>query len=328
MGNNGLRRLIMRLASQLCIGSSRPHVVMVLGKGGVGKTTVSILLAQELSEYGKTLLVSLDPAKHLSKYLNLGMKYSTDFSDTLHVRQVVLDVEVRDITAKYAELIRELIPSLTALSIDNVADVIKYSPGVEEEVFLKKLLEVYRSSYEYIIVDTPPTGITLRTLLLPKLYGIWLAKLIELRERIVSLRYVIARTLGKKVEFHDRALSRLYELRNQVAFLESALTSADMTSYVVVATPEPLPIYELKEVYSFLAEKLGTKPKLLVLNRVLPEPVAHELGYLNLQKQAIAEIESLGRPYALIEYLGRPTDTFNDVLTLREKVIIRGKSSD
>jgi arsenite-transporting ATPase len=39
-------------------------VVIVLGKGGVGKTTVSILLAGELSRLGRTLLASFDPAGH------------------------------------------------------------------------------------------------------------------------------------------------------------------------------------------------------------------------------------------------------------------------
>ncbi|MEM2158103.1 MAG: ArsA-related P-loop ATPase [Sulfolobales archaeon] len=53
------------------------HVVLVIGKGGVGKTTVSILLSLVLSNLGDTLLYSLDPAKHLIKYLGIdkAMKY-------------------------------------------------------------------------------------------------------------------------------------------------------------------------------------------------------------------------------------------------------------
>ncbi|MEB3845447.1 MAG: AAA family ATPase, partial [Desulfurococcales archaeon] len=48
-----------------------PKLVIVMGKGGVGKTTLSILLAHELSRNNEVLLVSLDQAMHLLEYLGL-----------------------------------------------------------------------------------------------------------------------------------------------------------------------------------------------------------------------------------------------------------------
>lgn len=297
-----------------------PHLVMVMGKGGVGKTTVSILMAMELSRRGKTLLLSLDPAKHLTRYLGLIGETAEALEGGFFVRQVSIESEVAKLTSKYAELLRDLMPSLVVLNLDDVVDAIRYSPGVEEEVLLRQLEEVLKSEYHYVVIDTPPTGVTLRTLVLPKLYLVWLDKLIEIRERIVSLRYVIARTMGKRVEVRDRALLKLYEMREEFKLLHSTLSSESRLSYVLVATPEPLPMYELRETYEFLKKNLGVRPKLLVLNRVLPDGLAAELGLLDIQRNFLDEVKGFGISYAVIEHLRKPTESIADIKMLRDMI--------
>jgi arsenite-transporting ATPase len=297
-----------------------PHLVLVLGKGGVGKTTVSIMIARSLSKLDKTLLLSLDPARHLVKYLSVGGEGPVEVSKNLHVHQVSVEREISEITSKYSELLRELAPSLLVYNLDNVVDAVKYSPGVEEEVFLRVLLRACRGDYRYVVVDTPPTGVALRTLVLPALYTAWLERLIEIRERIVSLRYVIARAMGRKVELKDRALERLYELRGEFKYLQDMLTCREKTSYVIVATPEPLPLYELKESYSFLESRVRNKPKLLVLNKLLPDHLARELGVLEAQRRSLEEVASYGARYVVIEYLGRPTESLRDIEELEKRV--------
>lgn len=297
-----------------------PHLVMVMGKGGVGKTTMSISISMELGQKGKTLLLSLDPARHLLKYLGLTGEETEEIEDGVYVKQIALEREVDRITSKYAELLRDLMPSLTVLNLESVVDAVKYSPGVEEEVLLRKLEEALKSEYQYVVVDTPPTGITLRTLVLPRLYLTWLDKLIEIRERIVGLRYVIARTMKRSIEIRDKALLKLYEMRDEFKFLDAALSSQSKTSYVLVATPEPLPMYELKHTLEFLKGKLGVRPKLLVLNKVLPDKVAEELGLLSMQWNFFDELRSFGIGYAVVEHLGKPTENISDIKALRNKI--------
>ncbi|MEN2998972.1 MAG: ArsA-related P-loop ATPase [Acidilobaceae archaeon] len=295
-----------------------PHVVMVIGKGGVGKTTVSILLARELSRRGRTLLLSLDPARHLEKYLANG-------APGMEVSQVIIEKEIEDIVGRHADFLRALMPSLSVFNLDDVMDIVRYSPGAEEEVFLRKLLSAFRREHEYVVIDTPPTGVTLRTLALSRLYVAWLDKLIQVRERIVSLRYTIARTTRGEVEMRDKALERLYQMREEYSWLERKLSSAEDTSYVLVTIPEPLPIYEMEESLKFLRERMRVKPKLVVLNRVLPEDVALRLGLLEAQKRYMKQIEALDINHAIIEHLGKPTERLEDVDMLREKVRVRVK---
>jgi len=293
----------------------KPHVVVVLGKGGVGKTTTSIMIASELSRLGNTLLVSFDPAKHIIKYLNIKEPMKTyEISNSFHAYQLDINLAIKEVTSQYIDLLNELLPSLTVLNMENVVKVLKYMPGMEEEVFLRKLMEIYKmSKYDYVVVDTPPTGVALRTLALPRLYGVWVEKLIEIREKIVALRYVVEKTLGKSATVHDPALKKLYTMREEYGQLSALLSDATRTSYVAVANPEPLPIHEMKEVVAFLENELGTKPKLLVLNKVFPRDVAEKLGVAEQQSKYIEEIRSMPYNSVVIEYVTNPPSSLEDV---------------
>jgi len=303
-----------------------PHVVIVIGKGGVGKTTVSLLLGKTLARLGRTLVLSLDPAKHLAKYVGeevVSKEYVLE--DNLAVRQLDVESEVARQADQYSAMLKYLLPSLTVLNVDSVVDVVKYMPGVEEEVFLRVLSDVYASrDYGFIVVDTPPTGVTLRTLYLPLLYMVWLDKLIKVRERIVSLRYVIARTMGREAEVRDKALSILLEMRERYLKLKELLKNPERTSYVVVATPEPLPVYEMEETVSFLEKKIGASAKTLVLNKVLPAEMARRMGLEQQQKDFIEKLSTVKKPLVLIRYLGKPTESFEDVKKLESLVEVVG----
>ncbi len=301
-----------------------PHVVMVLGKGGVGKTSTSILISRELSELGRTLLVSFDPAKHILKYLNIDRPAEViEVSDGFFVSQLDIEASARELTSRYSDLISDLFPSLSVLNLEDITKALKYAPGVEEEVFLNWLSNAYENkNFRFIVIDTPPTGISLRTLTLPKLYLIWLEKLINIRERIVSLRYVIAKTLGREIKVSDPALIRLYEMREKYSKVKEALTDPSRTSFVAVTNPEPLPMYELKEVLKFLSEELSASPKLLVMNKVLPEDIAVKLGSYEEQKAIIEEFTSLSGRSIMIPYVSNPPSKLEDILRLREAVTV------
>lgn len=291
-----------------------PHMVLVIGKGGVGKTTISMYIARELSKRGRTLLMSLDPARHLEKYAE-GAE-----GGSLEILQVSVEEEIEAIASRHAALLRSLMPSLSVLNIEEVADTVRYSPGAEEEIFLRKLLWASRSDYSYVVVDTPPTGVTLRTLALSGLYLRWLSKLIEVRERIVSLRFSIARTLRKEASLEDKALETLYKMREDFEWLRSFLSSPERASYVIVAVPEPLPMYELDQTVKFLRDKLGTGPKLLFLNRILPDEIAERLGVGEAQRKYISQLLSYGARCALVEHIGRPTENFKDIEEVAKRV--------
>ena len=275
-------------------GGRRPKLVIVLGKGGVGKTTVSILLARLLSSEGPTLVESLDQAMHLQEYLKLPKRNRVyEVRKGLYAKQFDVESEVRRLGDRYATLMSQIMPGLKVLNVESVTEMVKYAPGFEEEVYLRELMRLYREErYKFIVVDTPPTGLMLRILSLARLYSFWIDKLIELRERIVSLRYVIATTAGIRKEPDDPVLRKLLEMKKDFDELNRLLVDGDATSYVIVATPEPLPVYEARKTLEFL-RNLGAEPAMIVANRILSEEMAEELGVAGVQERSVRELESL-----------------------------------
>jgi len=299
----------------------RPHIVFCIGKGGVGKTTVSILTALELSAKGRTLLVSLDPAKHLVEYLGLPGAGRTVDVGVFHAYQFDVDAAVRKLSEELSESVRSLFPSLRSLNLDDAARVAKFTPGLEEEAYIREVYRLYSlKDFDFVVVDTPPTGVMLRILALPRIYLAWLSALIDLREKIVSLRYTIARALGRSREIRDEVLLKLYELRQRYAELLEDFRNSSRTSFVLIANPEPLPVFEVKSVLRFLLEELHSEPRLLVLNKVPPRSVAEQLGSLEALKKSLEEFCSIDYPKAYIPLVPRPPSRLDDVKELLKLV--------
>lgn len=278
---------------ELLKGIQSPHTLIVIGKGGVGKTTVSVLLADRLSREGRTLLVSLDPAKHLIKYLGIRKPLEVEeISANLYAMQVDIGLLASKLSSEYIDLLKQVTPGLRILGLEDIVKAVRYAPGFEEEIYLRVLRDLYGKKYDYVVIDTPPTGLTHRILTLPRLYVFWLDKLIELRTKIVSLRYAISRAIGQKIEPRDPVLSKLHKLKREYEDLSGALRSSDRTSYILVTTPEPLPVYETKSTIEILG-MLKVRPKAIVVNKILPRGIAEELGVARIADEALKELKEI-----------------------------------
>nr|MEB3851240.1 hypothetical protein [Desulfurococcales archaeon] len=238
------------LEGALLRGAGRGHVYFSVGKGGVGKTTVSILSSIALARHGRTLLASLDPAKHLLEYLGL-RRVARPQRTPAGFEAVQYDVETiaRRVAEEYAVLLRQVMPGLTVVNLDGVVRAVRHAPGFEEEVFLRILRELTSRlgrGLDYLVVDTPPTGVTHRILNLPRLYMLWLTHLHQLRLKIVSLRYTIAKIMRQDYKPDDPVLRKLESLMGENKRLADLLRDPARASLILVATPEPLPVYETK----------------------------------------------------------------------------------
>ena len=142
----GLSHLVDELAE------GKPKLVLCMGKGGVGKTTVAQMVALELAKRGKPVhLSTTDPANHLDVSL-------ADSVEGLTVSSIDPD----EVTANYRE---EVLASKGAsLDADGYAQLEEdlRSPCTEEVAVFNAFSEVVATAQDqWVVLDTAPTGHTL-----------------------------------------------------------------------------------------------------------------------------------------------------------------------
>ena len=124
-------------------------IAFVNQKGGCGKTTTAINVASFLAAMRrKVLLIDLDPQGHVA----LGFGITPD-----HIEQSIYEVLLGEIQIKRA--IRTVRNNLDAVLSDVLLSAFEQvmAGGPERELKLKRSLEFVEDSYEYLIIDNPPS---------------------------------------------------------------------------------------------------------------------------------------------------------------------------
>ncbi len=142
----GLRALVD------AIDADGPALVLCMGKGGVGKTTVAAAVALELANRGHdVLLTTTDPAAHLTQTLQADVEHLT--VSRIDPDQAIVDYRARVMASKGA--------SLDDAGRAVLAEDLKSPCTDEVAVFQQFSRVVFRSRTQFVVLDTAPTGHTL-----------------------------------------------------------------------------------------------------------------------------------------------------------------------
>ena len=128
-----------------------PGVVLVMGKGGVGKTTIAVAIALQLAQHGlRTHLSTTDPAGRPADLI-------ANPPPGLTMSQIDPAVEVQRYVDEALHAARALDPDQLALREEDLR-----SPCTEELAVFQAFSNLLRLGRDqYVIVDTAPTGHTL-----------------------------------------------------------------------------------------------------------------------------------------------------------------------
>ena len=143
-------------------------VIVSIGPGGVGKTTISSLLALEAASRGRrTLALTMDPSRRLAQ--SLGVRPDAELGRVTERRmrkagfapEAELDVRLLDSRATFDALVMKTAPSedaaRTILSNNYYRSVASSLAGVHEYMAGEALLtSVEEGEYDLVILDTPP----------------------------------------------------------------------------------------------------------------------------------------------------------------------------
>ncbi|NJE10554.1 ArsA family ATPase [Thermococcus sp. MAR1] len=297
------------------------RVVFFIGKGGVGKTTGSAAAAAALAERGyRTLIVSLDPAHNLGDVLMVKLKDKPKkIAENLYASELDMEKLIKTYLKHLEESMKHTYRYLTVINLEKYFEVLSYSPGIEEYATLEAIREILVKGNEWdvIIFDTPPTGLTLRVLALPRISLIWTDKLIEIRKAILDRRAAIANIHGEQEftvegekiklptrEQDDAVMKELKSYREEVAFVEGVITDPKKTSVVAVMNPEMLPLYETERARESL-RKFRVPFNMIVMNKVLElkTEVPELKAKLEAQERVLGEV---GRKFKGIDVVRIP----------------------
>jgi anion-transporting ArsA/GET3 family ATPase len=221
---------------------ARRRLVVVTGKGGVGKTIVSVMLGRLLADAGlRALVVEVDPRENAHQML--GIAPSGGEIVNAGGRLSLQSLKPRDVLDRLVrEQVRIEMLARRVLASPVYQHFAEGAPGLKElAVFGHALDAANRGRADVVILDAPATG-----------HGLAL-----LRAPIVVSEVIEHGPIGKMAR-------------------ELATFAADRErcSVVVVTTAEEMPVQESLELLAALETDLGRTPDGILVNALYPELTA------------------------------------------------------
>ena len=258
----------MRAGTNVSTSSSSPGFHFLGGKGGVGKTTCAAAFALlATASHRRVLVASTDPAPSLGDAFALKIGPSPK-RVTARLDAVEIDAPpvLRRWITERRHLLEEIALQGTWLDREDIGRLLSLSlPGIDEVAALLELSRLAREGrYELIVVDTAPTGHTLRMLSMPEtLFGI--ARVFDAMRQ--KHRVMVEALRGSFEPGTEDAL--IDDLAAESRALARLLRDPDRTRISWVTLPEPMAIEETRDALAELAER-GLTVRDVVINRVTP----------------------------------------------------------
>src|SRR5437660_10614395 len=228
------------------------RIILYLGKGGVGKTTISAATAVRSAALGKrTLVVSTDLAHSLADCFNTPLASEpTQLARNLWAQEVNVLDEMRHSWGKLQDKMSDL---LRKRGINPVmAEELALIPGMDEIV---SLLNIYRNArdgnFEVVVIDAAPTGETVRLLSMPDTFQWYAGRIASLNLKSTTL--TLARPFIKAFLPTGEMLEAVQILSDRVKTLREVLSNPDISSYRPVVNPERMVIKEALRSETYLA---------------------------------------------------------------------------
>jgi anion-transporting ArsA/GET3 family ATPase len=233
------------------------ELLVVTGKGGVGKTTVSAALAVAAARRGlRTIVAEVSARDDVTRTLgreDAARDREVELEFGVHHTSIEPQAALRDyLDDQLPSPVAELLSSSRAFTYLTAA-----TPGLRELLTVGKVWELAQEtrrrrkdrSYDLVILDAPASG-----------HGI----------AVLTAPATFART------------ARVGRIARQAATIDALVTDARRTAVIAVARPEELPVNETLQLERALESRTGLTLDLAVANRVSPRRFsAAEAGTLD-----------------------------------------------
>lgn len=241
-----------------------PNLELLLfgGKGGVGKTTSAVAVAMYLATeqpHRRILLASTDPAHSLYDCLE-----GCEPPDNLTIREICPSDSLKIFKDAYGEAIKLIASRGTFLDGEDISQFLSLSlPGLDEVMGIIEVIEALNSSqYDIVILDTAPTGHTLKLLKMPQIIQQWVDAFDSMMAKHRYMAMLYAGSYSR-----DEADRFLEKMANSIENITGVLNDTNRCEFVPVMIPEALSIEETERLILSLLE-YEIPMRNIIINRV------------------------------------------------------------
>ncbi|MFT7158626.1 MAG: arsenite-transporting ATPase [Algoriphagus sp.] len=243
-------------------------LILVGGKGGVGKTSCATSIGLELSKTHKTLIISTDPAHSISDCVSQKMGNGIHFIDgveNLAVTEILAEQVYDNFKEKHEEELKGLFETSTKLDSEDIDDLLRLSiPGIDEVMSLMTIIDIIEEGkFDKYVVDTAPTGHALRMISSPKVLDQWIKVAARMRWKY---RYMVTSFSGTYTQ--DKTDALLLNLKKTVKKIERLFRDVTQCEFIPVCIPESMAVMETNRLISSLHNS-NLSVRQIIVNNVL-----------------------------------------------------------
>lgn len=279
------------------------RIILYTGKGGVGKTTVAAATALKCARLGyKTIVVSTDPAHSLRDSFNIKLgPEPKKIGDNLYGQEIDVYYSVEKYWGKLTEFLQSL---LGWMNVDDIlAEEFSVFPGMEEiSAFLWVNNHYHEADYDVIIVDSAPTGETLKLLSLPDIARWWLVKIFPIEKRVMKVIKPAIRVVSDMPLPEEKTYDAIEILFEKLDAIRQVFADPKVTSIRLVMNLENMVIKETQRAYTYL-NLYGYPVDSLIINRTMPEELDHPYfkKWRKKQKKYRKDIDDMFSPLPMFD---------------------------
>jgi arsenite/tail-anchored protein-transporting ATPase len=283
------------------------RVILMTGKGGVGKTSVAAATGLRCAELGhKTLVLSTDPAHSLADSFDMELGH-----DPRQVRPNLWGAELdalMELEGNWGAVKRYITQVLQARGLEGVeAEELAILPGMDEIFSLVRMKRHYdEGEFDVLIIDSAPTGTALRLLSLPEVAGWYMRRFYKPLQAVSAALRPLVEPLFRPIAGFSlpdqQVMEAPYEFYQQIEALEKVLTNNALTSVRLVTNPEKMVIKESLRAHAYLS-LYNVATDMVVANRIIPDTVTDPFfkRWKENQQQYRQEIHDNFRPLPIKE---------------------------
>ena len=262
------------------------RIILYTGKGGVGKTTLSALTGLLCSEWGyKTLVLSTDPAHSLGDSLDMPLSPEpVEVAPGFFAQEIDIYYSIQKYWGELKNYIREL---FRWRGIDDtMAEELSVLPGMDEVAGFLWVNHHYQSGiYDVIVIDSAPTGETLRLLSLPEVARWWVERLLPIHRKVVGTLRPAIRLVSDIPLPREETYDAVEVLLTRLDEIHQLLSNPEITSIRLVVNPEKMVIKESQRAYTYFC-LYGYPVDAVIVNRKIESN-----GFITLSEQVRRQVE-------------------------------------